>query len=251
MVNKEYITEALVFHERLRPFKHRFIYKMFYLKFPIDQLDKMKGPVFSLDKFNLFSFHTKDYLDGSTRPVREKITEILASEGIQVKGEIILQTIPRILGYGFNPVSFWYIYGENSKLEAILAEVNNTFGDRHYYLMQGFVEYKKITTSKVFHVSPFFGIEGEYEFTFTPKNVDIDYLDKKSNQYFFKSAYTQIKTHEFNTLNLLKMFFKFPLMTFLITGRIHWQALKLFLKKARFYTRPTPPAKMLTKEIQS
>lgn len=251
MVNNQFISEALVYHERFKPFNHRFIYKMFYLKFPIDNLEKMENAFFSIDKFNLFSFHSKDYLDGSSRPLRQKISELLAPEGVKMKGEIVLQTSPRVLGYGFNPVSFWYIYDENKKVEAILAEVNNTFGDRHYYLMQGFSEFKKITTSKVFHVSPFFDIEGQYEFSFTPKNVDIDYMDLKSHEYFFKSAYTQIKTHEFNARNLLKMFFKFPLMTFFVTGRIHWQALKLYIKRARFYTRPEPPIKMLTKEVKS
>ncbi len=251
MVKNNYINEALVYHERFKPFNHRFYYKMFYLKFPVDKLDEMKNAFFSLDKFNLFSFYTKDYLDGSSRPLRQKIIEIVAPENVKAAGEIVLQTSPRVLGYGFNPVSFWYIYDENQKLEAILAEVNNTFGDRHYYLMHGFGEFKKIATPKVFHVSPFFDIEGQYEFSFTPKNVDIDYLDKKTGDYFFKSAFTQIRTHEFSAKNLLKMFFRYPFMTFFVTGRIHWQAFKLYLKKAQFFTRPVPPEKMLTKEVKS
>ncbi|MBC7713582.1 MAG: DUF1365 domain-containing protein [Rhizobacter sp.] len=250
MVNNQYIVEALMYHERLKPFKHRFFYKVFYFKFPIDQLIDLKSPLFSLGKFNLFSFHTKDYLDGSDRPLREKITEVLAAEGFHVNGNIILQTAPRMFGYGFNPVSFWYIYGAEEKLEAVLAEVNNTFGDHHYYLMQGFSEYKKITTSKIFHVSPFFDIKGQYEFSFFSKNVVINYFDKENQNYFFKSSLKQTKTHEFNTLNLLKIFLKFPLMTFLVTARIHWQALKLYLKKATFFTRPEPPEKILSKEVQ-
>jgi DUF1365 family protein len=243
------IAEALMYHERLKPFKHRFFYKVFYFKFSIDELPKMKSPFFSLDKFNLFSFYTKDYLDGSQRPLREKITELLMTEGLNINGKIVLQTTPRMLGYGFNPVSFWYMYGADGKLEAIMAEVNNTFGDRHYYLMQGFSAYRKITTKKIFHVSPFFGIEGQYEFSFYPNNVIINYFDTENQNYFFKSSLKETIVHNFNSFNLLKIFFKFPLMTFFVTGRIHWQALKLFLKKAKFYTHPKPPEKMLSKEV--
>ena len=250
MVNS-YIVEGRIYHERLKPFNHKFFYNVFLLKFPLDKIGELKSPIFSLNKFNLFSFHYKDYLDGSDRPLKEKIHEVLSAEGISTEGKIVLQTIPRILGYGFNPVSFWYIYDSEEKLLAILSEVNNTFGDRHYYLLQGFSDYKKITMKKVFHVSPFFGIEGEYQFSFNPKNVIINYFDPKKEDYFFKSTLSIIGTREFNTLNLLRIFFKYPLMTFVVMWRIHWQAAKLFFKKAHFYTRPNPPEKILSKEIQS
>lgn len=246
-----FIVEGVVYHERLKPFNHKFFYKIFMLKFPLDRISELKSPLFSFNRFNLFSFYFKDYLDGSDRPLREKITEVLHAEGIKAEGQITLQTIPRILGYGFNPVSFWHVYDKEDKLEAIMAEVNNTFGDRHYYLLQGFSEYKKITSKKVFHVSPFFDIEGEYQFTFNPKTVVINYFDPKSQDYFFKSSLAVVGSHAFSTSNLLKMFFKYPMMTFVVMGRIHWQAVKLFFKKAKFYTHPAPPEKILSKEVQS
>ena len=149
MVN-DYIVEGRIYHERLKPFNHKFFYNVFLLKFPISKIEDLKGPLFSLNRFNLFSFYFKDYLDGSARSLKEKLDDILKPQGIKTDGKIILQTIPRILGYGFNPVSFWYIYDKADKLSAILSEVNNTFGDRHYYLLQGFSEYKKVTTKKVF-----------------------------------------------------------------------------------------------------
>lgn len=249
MVKKDFIHEALMYHERFKPFNHRFIYKMFYLKFPVDHMGEMKSGLFSFNKWNLYSLYNKDYLDGSSRPLKEKITELLKDEELSFH-HITLQTTPRILGYGFNPVSFWYFYNRNEELEAVLAEVNNTFGDRHYYLMKGHSEYKKIITNKVFHVSPFFGIEGQYEFSFFPKNVVINYFDPATNQYFFRSSWKETKSHEFSTGNLIKMFFKFPMMTFMVTARIHWQALKLYIKKATFYTRPEPPTIQLSKEVK-
>lgn len=250
MVKSSLIT-AQVYHERLKPFNHRFIYSVFMIKFSISELSSLKRPIFSINRFNLFSFYEKDYLDGSERPLQERITELLRSEGMKVEGDIVLQTIPRMLGYGFNPVSFWYIYYKDGTLEGIMAEVNNTFGDRHYYLLQGFDDYKKITTKKVFHVSPFFAIEGEYQFTFSPKSVQINYFDPTELNYFFKSSLAQKSAEEFTTLALLKTFLKFPLMTFVVMGRIHWQALKLFMKKARYYPRTKPFEPKLSKEVKS
>lgn len=246
---KPAIIEAITYHERLKPFNHRFNYKVFLLKFSIYDLPKLKNSFFSLEGLNLFSLHSRDYLDGSDRPLEEKIKEVLYAEGIKAEGDIVLQTIPRILGYGFNPVSFWQVYDKEGKLEAVMAEVNNTFGDRHYYLMQGFTEYKKLTTKKVFHVSPFFDIEGDYQFTFNPKSVVINYFDPKEQNYFFKSSLSELSRKDFNAKNLITVFFKYPLMSFLVMGRIHWQALRLFIKKATFYTRPNPPKHILSKEI--
>lgn len=248
---KPMLIENQVYHERLKPFNHRFIYSIFMIKFSLDEMKSLKRSVFSLNRFNLFSFFESDYLDGSTRPLKERITELLRSEGMKVEGDIVLQTIPRMLGYGFNPVSFWNIYYQDGSLEGIMAEVNNTFGDRHYYLLQGFESYKNITTKKVFHVSPFFEIKGEYQFTFNPKSVLINYYDPDEQNYFFKSSLAEKSMRDFTTFNLLKIFLKFPLMTFIIMGRIHWQALKLFLKKAQYVPRTKPFASKLSKEVKS
>lgn len=247
----QFIVEGVVYHERLKPFNHKFFYKIFMLKFPLSKMETLQSPLFSFNRFNLFSFYTKDYLDGSERPLIEKIKEVLKAEGIKAEGEIVLQTIPRILGYGFNPVSFWHIYNQDGTVEAILSEVNNTFGDRHYYLLQGFNEYKKLKMTKHFHVSPFFDIEGEYQFSFNPKSVVINYFDPSADDYFFKSSLSVVSAREFSTTNLLKMFFKYPMMTFVVMGRIHWQALKLFLKRAKFFPHPKPPENILSKEVQS
>ena len=248
MVNN-WLFEGRVFHERLKPFNHKFVYNLFFLRFPISKLKDLENRFLSFDKFNLFSFHTKDYLDGSDRSLEEKIREVFLKEDLDVSGEIYLQTLPRLLGYGFNPVSFWFAYDKEKKLMAIMSEVNNTFGDRHYYLLQNFSEYKKITTKKVFHVSPFFDIKGDYQFSFNPKSVTINYLDNEAGNTFFTSTFVEDSSREYNAKNLLKIFFKYPFMSFMVMVRIHWQALRLFLKKAQFYKRPNPPKELLTKEV--
>ena len=247
---KNWLHEGRIYHERLKPFNHKFFYTIFYIKFPLSRIAELKGPLFSFNRFNLFSFYTCDYLDGSERSLDVKIKEVLHAEGVKAEGEIVLHTLPRLLGYGFNPVSFWYIYDREGNQEAILSEVNNTCGDRHYYLLQNFSDYKKITTKKVFHVSPFFDIKGDYQFTFSPKSVAINYYDSEVGDYFFKSSISEISTIEYSTANLLKLFFKYPLMSFLVMFRIHWQAIVLYFKKAKFFTRPQPPLNILTKEVQ-
>ena len=246
---KEWLFEGRIYHERFKPFGHKFFYNIFFLKFPLSQIKELENSVLSLNRFNLFSLYDKDYLDGSDRPLIVKIKEVLNQEGVKAEGEIILQTTLRVLGYGFNPVSFWYIYDLEGNIEAVLSEVNNTFGDRHYYLLQNFKEYKKISSKKVFHVSPFFDIEGDYQFSFSPKSVSINYFDNKQQDYFFKSSVSETRTIQYSNKNLLKMFFKHPLMSFVVMFRIHWQALKLFFKKAQFYPRPNPPENILTKEV--
>lgn len=246
---KDWLFEGRVFHERLKPFNHRFVYSLFFLRFPISKLNELENRFLSFDKFNLFSFYSKDYLDGSKRPLEEKIREVLKNEGIDVSGEIYLQTLPRLLGYGFNPVSFWFAYDKDERLLAIMSEVNNTFGDRHYYLFQNFSDYKKITTKKVFHVSPFFDIKGDYQFSFNSKSVTINYIDTDAGDCFFTSTLVEDSKVEYSSRNLLKIFFKYPFMSFMVMFRIHWQALRLFVKKAQFYKRPNPPKDLLTKEI--
>lgn len=247
---KNWLYEGIVNHERLKPFHHRFSYQIFFMRFPLSRMNELENSVFSLNRFNLFSLHSKDYLDGSERSLESKIKEVLQKEGLTVTGEIVLQTLPRILGYGFNPVSFWSVYHQSGKLEAILSEVNNTFGDRHYYLLMNFDDYKNISTKKVFHVSPFFDIVGDYQFTFNPKSISINYLDSEAGDPFFTSTMVEKSSLEYSVANLLKLFFRYPLMSFMVMVRIHWQATRLFLKKAQFFKRPDPPVDLLTKEVQ-
>ena len=247
---RNWLYEGRVYHERLKPFNHKFFYSLFYIKFPISKINELKGALFSLNKWNIYSLYSKDYLDGSDKPLEEKIKKILSNEDVDTNGEIMLHTMPRLFGFGFNPVSFWYVYNKQGKEVAILSEVNSTFGDRHYYLLQGFDQYRNIPTKKVLHVSPFFDVKGEYHFSFTPKTVAINYFDEEKNDYFLKSSISEVAQYDFTTKNLLKLLIRFPLMTFMVVYRIHWQAFKLyFLKKAIFYRQPIPPIEILTKEI--
>jgi len=188
------------------------------------------------------------------------INQLLKSENIHdADGEIWLQAFPRVLGYVFNPVSFWFCHRTDGALRAIVCEVNNTFGDRHFYLldtgsaMQWGVQ---LTSKKVFHVSPFCAVEGSYRFRFmratkNSHNTDrecivarIDYHDDQG-PLLLTSISGQLAP--LTTRSAMKAFIRHPLMTIGVIGRIHWQALKLFTKRVPFFRKPLPPPTPLSR----
>ena len=148
-------------------------------------------------------------------------------------GNIFLQTFPRIIGYVFNPVCFWYCYDED-KLIAIICAVNNTFGESHNYVIKLEEDKTTYTLPKEFHVSPFYDINGKYKFDFSKNNnVKIDY-------------YFDIRLQLWTDLNLLKTFFQHPFYTVLVIILIHYQALKLFFKKNKYFSKPIKLSKDVT-----
>ena len=250
-----WLYTGLVMHRRLRPVEHGFRYGVFFLRFPLSRLAQLRGPLFALDRFNLFSFHRADHGDGGD-PL-QWIGGLLRREGVrEVIGEVELQTFPRVLGYVFNPVSFWYCHNTAGELIAILAEVNNTFGERHCYLLQGagptIRKGEQLAARKVFHVSPFFAIEGGYRFRFADASAwdgercvaRIDYADAQGDL-----LHTSVsgRARSLTSWALLAVFFSHPMMTLGVMARIHWQALRLWSKRLPFHRKPAPPAQAVSR----
>jgi len=258
-----WLYRGTVIHRRLRPVDHRFRYRVFYLRFPLSRIGELRNRLFSLNRFNLFSFHFADHGDGGDP--HTWIRGLLAREGVSgADGEIVLQTFPRVLGYVFNPVSFWYCHAADGGLRAILAEVNNTFGERHCYLLEGADPRAGIRTgellraTKVFHVSPFCAVEGSYRFRFvagagagTGRPADalrcvarIDYADQAGDL-----LHTSVSgaAGPFSAAALLRVCLSHPMMTLGVIARIHWQALRLWLKRVPFHHKPAPPAQTVTR----
>ena len=238
------LFRANIFHKRFLPQVNKFTYSGFYIKFSLENLQELESLLFSVNKFNLFSFYEKDhgYRDGSSLEVWANDT--LRKAGINnFSGSVVLQTFPRIVGYVFNPVCFWYCYDED-KLVAIICEVNNTFGESHNYVIKQGAEENICTLPKEFHVSPFYDIKGEYKFDFTKNNA------VKINYYFDKTLQlcTSIKGIEtpWNDINLLKTFIQHPFYTALIITLIHYQAIKLFFKKNKYFSKPIKLSQDLT-----
>jgi len=235
-------------HARLRPRRHVFSYPVFFLRLRVDAVDRLACCFLSVDRFNLVSFHRRDHgpRDGSDLLVW--IRALLDREGCGfADGDIWLQTFPRVLGYVFNPVSFWLCHDRAGKLRVVVCEVNNTFGEHHNYLLahpdgRPIGPGDVMQARKIFHVSPFFPVAGRYSFRFAPAEASsvfrIDYEDDEG-----KLLLTSVsgKAQPLRAAALLRCFLAHPWMTVLVIVRIHWQALRLWRKGIPFFSKPVPP----------
>jgi DUF1365 family protein len=235
------LLTGTVMHRRLRPVENRFSYPVFFVRLPLTRLAEARIPI---NRRGLASFHFHDHgaRDGS-HPLGW-IRQRLARERIAADGEVWLHCFPRVLGYVFNPVSFWFCEDRAGRLRAVLAEVNNTFGERHSYLLAG----DALETRKVFHVSPFFPVAGRYRFAFTADGerhvARIDYLDDAGPQLLTSIAG---RAQPLTRKALARALLRHPLLTFGVIARIHWQALKLWRKGVPFHRKPAPPHLELTR----
>ncbi|GGP26125.1 DUF1365 domain-containing protein [Silvimonas amylolytica] len=245
-----------VMHQRLRPVQRRFVYPVFSVVLDADQLTRMPPRWwFAVDRWRVLSVQRADYgpRDGSD-PVHW-VRQRLGEAGLQVDGLIELHTFPRLWGYVFNPVSFWHCHDAQGQLRALVAEVNNTFGEHHCYVLTapdgGVVDANTALCSrKVFHVSPFCLTTGEYRFrirrgpgtTFTA----IDYHDEHG--VLLRTAIGG-RLLPFSSDNFWRALARYPLFTFMVIGRIHWQALRLWLARVPFNSKPAPPEQALTMAI--
>jgi len=253
-IKSSFLCLAQVFHKRLAPSINQFSYRVFYICFDVTKTKNLCSKFLSLNRFNLFSFYEKDHgkRDGSS--LDGCIREILLSQNINhhVK-KIFLMTHPRIFGYAFNPVSFWFCLSEKEELVAVLAEVHNTFGENHNYLVfnrdnSPIKQDQWFDADKQFHVSPFFEVKGSYKFRFIFDQNKIaawiDYLSDSKQKSLLTSVIC--KKIDLTSKNLLRQFFAIPLMTFKVIFLIHWQALKLLLKKNKYISKPKKLTQNLT-----
>ena len=261
LTHQPLISSGLVRHSRLRPAGNTFSYSVFTLMLPIRTLGNaaFSNGVCSRNRFNLLSFHDRDHGDGAT-PLLTWIDQVLKSENIHdADGEIWLQAFPRVLGYVFNPVSFWFCHRTDGALRAIVCEVNNTFGERHCYLLDtgGPMRWgQSLSASKVFHVSPFCAVDGSYRFRFmrTLQTRGADQIERVVARIEYHDAegpllLTSVRG-DLQTLSdwrAVNAFLRHPLMSFGVIARIHWQALRLFIKRVPFFSKPIPPEKALSR----
>lgn len=247
-------------HKRLKPVPHHISYGVFFVRVPLSALSSVDNRWFGFERFNLLSLHVRDYgpRDG-TDPARW-VRETIESQGVPFPGgEIVLQTFPRMLGFVFNPVSFWLCHDREGALRVVLAEVNNTFGERHNYVvthMDGrpIQADDMIPARKVFHVSPFCEVKGQYRFRFIDTDdralAQIDFHDSERDDDKVIAAHIQGKPEPLTSRSALRAFMTHPLMTLMVVWRIHWHALKLWLKRVPFFHKPAPPLVETTRSVQ-
>jgi DUF1365 family protein len=236
-----------VMHRRLRPAVNAFVYPVFYVALPLRHLAAANCGIFSVDRWNVLSFRQRDHGARDGSPLLPWIENLLRDNGLPADGEIVLQTFPRVCGMVFNPVSFWYCHARDGALIAVLAEVNNTFGGRHNYLLHGagepLVDGAEMRATKCFHVSPFNEIKGSYRFRFHLERpvplARIDY-DDAEGELLLTSISGQART--WTAGGLFGAFLRMPFLTAGVIFRIHWQALKLWAKGVPFRgTRVSQP----------
>ena len=236
------------------PAAHSFVYPLFFVALPLSTLHSAGNRWFGVERARLLSLRFRDHGARDGSPPEAWIRRLLSAEGITAAdGEVVLQTFPRLFGFVFNPVSFWFCHDREGTLRAVLAEVRNTFGDRHNYLLahadqSPITAADTLTARKIFHVSPFFPVTGEYRFRFdlSPqrRRVELDYwLD---GERVLATALVGAP-HALDAAAVLRAVLLQPLLTFSVVWRIHWQAARLWWKRAVFHSRPQPPLQETTR----
>lgn len=243
-------------HTRLRPARNAFAYPTYFLMLPLRGLHREGSGALAHNRRAALSFFDSDHGDGRDNAV-QWLDELLHSHGIDdATGEAWLHCYPRVLGYAFKPVSFWYCHraaADGGALRAIVVEVNNTFGERHCYLLDAPRHGVPATADKVFHVSPFAPVRGEYRFVFMRTQhggedrtvVRIDFHDEPGAEALIRTSVSGT-LQPLDAATARRALWGHPLMTLGVIARIHWQALRLWLKQAPFFRQPAAPADFVT-----
>ncbi|MEO8312209.1 MAG: DUF1365 family protein [Caldimonas sp.] len=251
-----------VMHQRLRPARHRLRYRMFSLLVDLDELPSLakRLRLFSLNRFNLFSLHERDYGDIASRGergdgLRAYVDRQLREAGLPAAAAVRLLTMPRILGYAFNPLSVYFCHGADGGVHAVIYEVNNTFGERHSYLIAveaGERHGARIVQrcAKEFRVSPFLALDLGYVFRVEPPHPERAALSigvvANDRDGALVHARFDARRRRLDDAGLARVFFSHPLLTLKVIGAIHWEALRLVLKGVRLQPKPAAPAAPLT-----
>ena len=247
--------EGRVMHARSAITEHRFVYPIAFLRVPLSQLQSGRrwGGLFGINRAAVFTLHERDHGARNGSPLLPWLKSLLAEQGVAFElGEVVLQAFPRLFGYVFNPVSFWFCHDSDGQLRAVLCEVNNTFGESHNYLVRHvdqrpIVSGEVLEAQKVFHVSPFFPVAGSYRFRFLAQSgrtgVNIEYREQGQLALL---AHVGGHARPLTASRLLSALLRFPLMTLGVMVRIHWHALHLWRKGAVFHRKPSPPLERTT-----
>jgi len=241
-------------HARLKPKRHAFDYPTYFLMLPMRSLQQTPNIHLARNRRAALSFYDADHGDGrgpAQGGALAWLDELLKTEGISdATGEVWLHSYPRVLGFTFKPVSFWYCHRPDGSLRVVLAEVNNTFGERHCYLLDQPKFGVEQRAAKVFHVSPFCPVEGGYRFRFmlTPdKQRTVARVDFDDAQGPLIQTSVSGRLEPVTPQSIRRALWGYPMMTLGVILRIHLQAIKLFFKSAPFFRKPTPPAQFITR----
>jgi DUF1365 family protein len=250
------LYQGRVWHRRFKPRDHKLAYRIPMLLLDLDELPTLdrRLKLFSHNRFNLMDFREKDHLDGSPTPLKAQVEQTLSEAGYSTGGRVRLLCMPRVLGSVFNPLSVYFCETADGRLQAILYEVNNTFGQRHSYLLCAREEPGAVThgCEKQFYVSPFNDLRMTYDFRVVPPGELADEqplsvrIDVKGADGLLLTAAFVGEREPLTDKTLLAAWLRHPLLMAKVVGAIHWEALKLWLKGMKLAPRPPAPERSVT-----
>ncbi|APG05316.1 chromosome partitioning protein ParA [Luteibacter rhizovicinus DSM 16549] len=242
------VYEGVVTHHRHAPHDHAFRYRMAQLYLDLDEVERVFAGrwLWSATGRNLAEFRRSDYLGPPERSLAEAVRDRAgASLGYRPAGPVRVLTHARYAGIVFNPVTFYYCYqADGTTLDCVVAEITNTpWRERHSYVlrvdgdMNGHVVDQ--TFPKAFHVSPFMPMEREYRWRFTCPGerlrVHMDVLRDGVREF---DAHLSLQRRELTSASLARVLWRYPLMTAKVVGAIHFEALRLWLKRNPIHDHP-------------
>ena len=232
-----------VMHARLKPMGHRFSYRVMSLLIDLDRLDEADhlSKLFGVNRAALYSFRESDHGDRDGSPLNAHVRSRATEHGVDLNGgRILLLCYPRLLGYTFNPLSVYYCYNAQGELALLIYEVRNTFGAIHSYVLPVNPDQQNAASvrqehDKLFYVSPFIEMPMRYYFRVQPpgETVKLRILETDSEGPLLAATFIG-KWRALTSRSLIGSFLSLPLVTFKIFAAIHWEALRLWLKGARF-----------------
>jgi DUF1365 family protein len=241
------LYECTVMHRRLAPKKHEFVYRIFLFLFDLEELPEIERrvPFFSVNAPNLYSLRDEDVFQFHSRGIRQNLDTFLSTQNLPVRpARVQLLTLPRLLGYTFNPVSVFFCFDENDRPLTSVIQVGNTFGELKPYLVPcdpagaGF----HVRVPKNYYVSPFSALDLEFDFRFDLPGgrlrLAID--DYCGSERVLISTVTGAR-EELTATNLTRFTLRYPLVTLKVIFLIHWEALRLWLKKIPFRRKESHP----------
>jgi uncharacterized protein len=243
------VYEGRVTHRRYRPHAHAFTYRMAQLFLDLDELEHVfdRHALWSVNRRNVAEWRRSDYLAPTDMTLAEAIrAKIKACTGRAPHGPIRMLTHVRYAGFVFNPVTFYYCYTDDGiTLDSIVAEITNTpWHERHAYVLpvdQAEVRGRALhwTFDKRFHVSPFMPMQRDYDWRFTLPSDDLRVHMKvlADAEPDFDATLT-LRRKALDTTSLARVLWRYPLMTAQVVGAIHWQALRLWLKRNPVHDHP-------------
>ena len=252
--------DARVMHQRAAPHAYRFRYRLFSLMLDVDELDDLSRRLwlFSRNRFNLVSFHDRDFGPRDGSDLRVWAETHMRDAGLEPDGGALrILCFPRVLGYGFNPLSVWYCYRRSGELMAVILEVRNTFGQKHQYLLplstqEGTATLRHWEGDKAFYVSPFLPLDVRYRFALTAPaerllvRVEAHQRDAVPGSAPMMLASWSGEARHLGDGRLLRLALRVPSLGLKIMALIHWQAIKLWWRGAPLHARPAPPTKEVT-----